>query len=129
MWKLAVAAESENSLDNKGYMASHGAWAAGCKLNAVAHAAPGDFDRRKPSKKKASTRVFTQQCPKLAPRHCTRSAAVSRSGDSRCCKEMAEAITKSGKVYRTWLTDEELDERAWHWIGKFGPSVSVSTKP
>eukprot|EP00946_MAST-07B_sp_MAST-7B-sp1_P004275 g4275.t1 len=107
----------KNSLDNKGYMAF--TWSMGgrdiAKPNAVAHAAPGDFDRRKPSREEGShTRLHTavSGSSRLGTAHDQQQSRGSGSFTADAAKKMAEAITKSGKVYRTWLTDEELDERA-----------------
>ena len=75
---------------------------------------PG-FHRRKPSREEGShTRLHTavSGSSRLGTAHDQQQSRGSGSFTADAAKKMAEAITKSGKVYRTWLTDEELDERA-----------------
>jgi hypothetical protein len=121
-WSQSV----KNSLENKGYMAftwsMNGRGAA--EPNMVAHAAPGECDRRvRVGEEGTQSRLGTAASgarsrsgggggdSRLGTAHSQPQSRGSGSFTAEAAKKMEEAIALSGKVTRTWLTDDELAER------------------
>ena len=92
--------------------------------NMVAHAAPGECDRRvRVGEEGTQSRLGTAASgarsrsgggggdSRLGTAHSQPQSRGSGSFTAEAAKKMEEAIALSGKVTRTWLTDDELAER------------------
>ena len=113
-WNQSV----KNSLENKGYMAF--TWSMNgrgvTEPNAVAHAAPGECDHRvrigeEGTRSRIGTAASAGDGSRLGTAHSQQQSRGSGSFTAEAAKKMEEAIAKSGKVARTWLTDDELAQR------------------
>ena len=104
-----------NSLENKGYMAF--TWSMNGrdvgKPNAVAHAAPGECDRRvRVGEEGQLSRVgtaLTEGASRLGTSQ--QQSRGSGSFTAEAAKKMEERIAQSGKMTRMWLSDDELAEK------------------